>query len=244
MPSAGARQGGGARAVRRAAAPLRRRRGRAELRAGPALAARAGRRRRAPGRGTACSTSRPARAWSRAALVRRYGCRSSGSTRAPQMLAGARRRSRADPELAARIELVEGEAERCRSPTASSTTSRSPTCCATSTTRRRRCRARARGQARRADRLARVRRARRGRCWRALWRLYTRVGLPVLGRLVSREWCEVGRFLGPSIEGFYAALAARRGSSSSGEAAGSRDVRARRMSLGGGVVIVGRSGDG
>ncbi|HXP28544.1 MAG TPA: class I SAM-dependent methyltransferase, partial [Solirubrobacteraceae bacterium] len=30
------------------------------------------------------------------------------------------------------------------------------------------------------------------------WRLYTAVGLPVLGRAVSREWMEVGRFLGPS----------------------------------------------
>ena len=33
--------------------------------------------------------------------------------------------------------------------------------------------------------------------------LYTRVGLPALGRLGSREWFEAGRFLGPSIEGFY-----------------------------------------
>ncbi len=39
---------------------------------------------------------------------------------------------------------------------------------------------------------------------RAAWRLYTAVGLPALGRLVSREWTEVGRFLGPSIRGFYA----------------------------------------
>ena len=37
----------------------------------------------------------------------------------------------------------------------------------------------------------------------ALWVLYTRVGLPALGRLVSRDWYEVGRFLGPSISGFY-----------------------------------------
>src|SRR5262249_54867082 len=39
---------------------------------------------------------------------------------------------------------------------------------------------------------------------RAAWRLYTRVGLPILGRLVSRDWGAVGRFLGPSIAGFYA----------------------------------------
>ena len=39
--------------------------------------------------------------------------------------------------------------------------------------------------------------------WLWPWRLYTRVGLPALGRLASRQWYEVGRFLGPSIEGFY-----------------------------------------
>src|SRR5437588_794414 len=39
---------------------------------------------------------------------------------------------------------------------------------------------------------------------RAAWRVYTAVGLPLLGRAVSREWYEVGRFLGPSIREFYA----------------------------------------
>jgi demethylmenaquinone methyltransferase / 2-methoxy-6-polyprenyl-1,4-benzoquinol methylase len=39
---------------------------------------------------------------------------------------------------------------------------------------------------------------------RALWRIYTRIGLPLLGRLVSRAWFEVGRFLGPNIEQFHA----------------------------------------
>ena len=39
---------------------------------------------------------------------------------------------------------------------------------------------------------------------RALWRVHTRLGLPLLGRLVSREWYEVGRFLGPNIEQFHA----------------------------------------
>jgi demethylmenaquinone methyltransferase/2-methoxy-6-polyprenyl-1,4-benzoquinol methylase len=74
--------------------------------------------------------------------------------------------------------------------------------------------------------------------WRALWSLYTRVGLPVAGRLVSKAWYEVGRFLGPSIRAFYRRhplpdqLAMWR-------AAGVADVRAREMSLGGGVVIWG-----
>ena len=40
---------------------------------------------------------------------------------------------------------------------------------------------------------------------RPLWRVHTRVGLPLLGRLVSRAWYEVGRFLGPNIEQFHAA---------------------------------------
>ena len=77
---------------------------------------------------------------------------------------------------------------------------------------------------------------------RALWRVHTRVGLPLLGRLVSREWFEVGRFLGPNIEEFHARepdLAAL------WRAAGIGDVRERRMSFGAGLVMWGvRSGDG
>jgi demethylmenaquinone methyltransferase/2-methoxy-6-polyprenyl-1,4-benzoquinol methylase len=70
---------------------------------------------------------------------------------------------------------------------------------------------------------------------RAAWRLYTAVALPALGRLASREWSEVGRFLGPSIRGFYErhppdVLAGYwRG-------AGMHDVRVRPMSFGGGVI--------
>ena len=64
-------------------------------------------------------------------------------------------------------------------------------------------RARTRGQAGRSRRLAGVRRA-AALAARVAWRFYTAVGLPVLGRLASREWAEVGRFLGPSIRGYYA----------------------------------------
>jgi demethylmenaquinone methyltransferase/2-methoxy-6-polyprenyl-1,4-benzoquinol methylase len=71
---------------------------------------------------------------------------------------------------------------------------------------------------------------------RVAWRLYTSVGLPVLGRLVSREWGAVGRFLGPSIAGFYARHPLER-IASYWRAAGLEDVRVRRMSLGGGVVM-------
>jgi demethylmenaquinone methyltransferase/2-methoxy-6-polyprenyl-1,4-benzoquinol methylase len=68
------------------------------------------------------------------------------------------------------------------------------------------------------------------------WRLYTAVGLPALGRLASREWAQVGRFLGPSIRGYYARhpLDAIVGY---WRQAGLEDVRVRRMSLGGGVVM-------
>ncbi len=71
---------------------------------------------------------------------------------------------------------------------------------------------------------------------RGAWRLYTAVGLPALGALASREWARVGRFLGPSIRGFYAQhpLDALVGY---WEEAGLRDVRVRRMSLGGGVLM-------
>lgn len=42
------------------------------------------------------------------------------------------------------------------------------------------------------------------RILRALWRVHTRIGLPLLGRAVSRDWYDVGRFLGPNIEQFRA----------------------------------------
>ena len=72
--------------------------------------------------------------------------------------------------------------------------------------------------------------------WRPLWELYVRVGLPLAGRVVSPGWHAVGRFLGPSIRGFYErypltdVLELWRD-------AGLVDVRFRRLSLGGGVVV-------
>jgi demethylmenaquinone methyltransferase/2-methoxy-6-polyprenyl-1,4-benzoquinol methylase len=68
------------------------------------------------------------------------------------------------------------------------------------------------------------------------WRFYTAVGLPTLGRIASREWAEVGRFLGPSIRGFYARHPVERIVGYWREA-GLIDVNVRRMSFGGGVVI-------
>ena len=75
--------------------------------------------------------------------------------------------------------------------------------------------------------------------WRPLWELYVRVGLPLAGRVIAPGWYEVGRFLGPSIRDFYAQYPLER-VLGLWRAAGIGDVHARRMSLGGGVVIWGR----
>jgi demethylmenaquinone methyltransferase/2-methoxy-6-polyprenyl-1,4-benzoquinol methylase len=75
--------------------------------------------------------------------------------------------------------------------------------------------------------------------WYAPWRVYTDVMLPAAGRLFSQDWHDVGDFLGPSIRNFYkrwpegALLEAWRDT-------GFEDVRSRRLSLGGGIVIWGR----
>jgi demethylmenaquinone methyltransferase / 2-methoxy-6-polyprenyl-1,4-benzoquinol methylase len=71
---------------------------------------------------------------------------------------------------------------------------------------------------------------------RAAWRLYTAVGLPTLGRVVSPEWAAVGRFLGPSIVGFYDRHPVER-IVEYWRQAGFEDVGVRRMSLGGGIVM-------
>jgi len=73
---------------------------------------------------------------------------------------------------------------------------------------------------------------------KALWLLYTRAVIPAFGRVVSRSWYEVGRFLGPSISSFYERWPLER-QLSAWRAAGVGDVRARVMSAGGGMVIWG-----
>ena len=77
--------------------------------------------------------------------------------------------------------------------------------------------------------------------WRPAWRLYTRVGLPALGRLRSRAWYDVGRFLGPSIDGFWA-RAPLATQLRWWHEAGVGAVRWHRMSLGGGIVLWGTRG--
>jgi demethylmenaquinone methyltransferase/2-methoxy-6-polyprenyl-1,4-benzoquinol methylase len=76
---------------------------------------------------------------------------------------------------------------------------------------------------------------------RAGWRAYTRAVMPAAGRLVSRSWYETGRFLGPSIERFYA-RAPLPEQVRWWQAAGIRHVRTRVMSLGAGVVLHGVKG--
>jgi demethylmenaquinone methyltransferase/2-methoxy-6-polyprenyl-1,4-benzoquinol methylase len=174
-------------------------------------------------------------------LVRRYGCAVVGLDQSPEMLAGARARLARDGALAARVTLVEGEAERLpfadrefehltftyllryvEDPGAT------------------------------LAELARVV-APGGRIaslefavppnplWRAAWSLYTHVGLPALGRLASPEWAQAGRFLAHSIPGFYARHPLERIVGLWREA-GIEHVQARRMSLGGGVVMWGTKG--
>lgn len=74
---------------------------------------------------------------------------------------------------------------------------------------------------------------------RALWHLYTGVGLPLAGRLIDPAWHDVGRFLRPSILRFaerYPPPALQ----AAFERAGFTDVRFRLMSFGGGVIVWGR----
>jgi demethylmenaquinone methyltransferase / 2-methoxy-6-polyprenyl-1,4-benzoquinol methylase len=74
--------------------------------------------------------------------------------------------------------------------------------------------------------------------WRPLWELYVRLGLPAAGALVSPGWGGVGRFLGPSIREFWRQWPEPRLLDAWREA-GVSEVQARRMSLGGGIVVWG-----
>ena len=171
-------------------------------------------------------------------LVRRYGATVVGLDQSPQMLAAARARLARSPGLAARVTLLEGEAERL--PFADGEFDHltftyllryvdDP-----AATLRELARVVAPG-----GRVASLEFGEPARePWHALWSAYTRFGLPALGRLISTEWAEVGRFLARSIPDFYArhplaALVA------DWEAAGILDVQVRVMSFGAGVVMWG-----
>jgi demethylmenaquinone methyltransferase/2-methoxy-6-polyprenyl-1,4-benzoquinol methylase len=71
---------------------------------------------------------------------------------------------------------------------------------------------------------------------RPAWELYVRLGLPLLGTFVSPGWRRVGSFLGPSIREFHQ----RHDLLELWRNAGIADVRSRRLSLGGGIVMWGQ----
>ena len=73
---------------------------------------------------------------------------------------------------------------------------------------------------------------------RGLWHVYTGVGLPVLGRLVSPGWADVGRYLRPSILAFGKAYPPDALREMLTEAGGA-NVQVSRLSLGGGQVAWG-----
>ena len=171
-------------------------------------------------------------------LVHRYGCSVVGLDQSREMLSGAREALERDSELAARIDLVEGQAEAL--PFADGEFDH-----LTFTYLLRYlddAGATLRELARVVKPGGRIAAVEFGLpdppVWRPPWRLYVRIGLPVLGRAFGREWYEVGRFLGPSIEQLYAAMPLER-QLELWHAAGITDPKARRMSLGGGVVTWG-----
>jgi demethylmenaquinone methyltransferase / 2-methoxy-6-polyprenyl-1,4-benzoquinol methylase len=170
------------------------------------------------------------------ALVRRYGCAVVGIDQSEQMLSGARGKLAADTGLAAHVSLVRGEAERL--PFADGEFDHltftyllryveDPGATMAELAR----------VVRPGGRIASLEFAVPPHAlWREAWRLYTRVGLPTLGRLVSREWAHTGRFLADSIPGFYERYPIER-VVELWEQAGLSDVHVRPMSLGGGVVM-------
>ena len=72
----------------------------------------------------------------------------------------------------------------------------------------------------------------------ALWRLYTAVGLPLGGALLSPAWRRVGSFLGSSIRNFYRRWPEERLLELWREV-GFPDVQKKRLSLGGAIVVWG-----
>ena len=74
--------------------------------------------------------------------------------------------------------------------------------------------------------------------WGPPWWFHTRIGLPVAGSLIGGGWREVGNFLGPSIDRFWAHQSPS-GLAEIWRDAGLAAVMWRSLSLGGGLVMVG-----
>ena len=168
-------------------------------------------------------------------LVRRSGCRVVGLDQSEEMLVRARALTAADPTLADRISYEAGEAERLPYPDGEfdhvTFTYLLRYVDEPAAVLRELARVLKPG-----GRIASLEFGVPGNpLLRGLWGVYTGVGLPAIGRVFSREWRDVGRFLGPSIEDLYRRfpLDAQRGM---WERAGLRDVSVRRMSFGAGVV--------
>jgi demethylmenaquinone methyltransferase/2-methoxy-6-polyprenyl-1,4-benzoquinol methylase len=174
-------------------------------------------------------------------LVRAHGCSVVGLDQSDDMLAVARAKLAARPELAARVELVRGEAERLPFPDAEFDALTftyllryvdDPLSALHELAR----------VVRPGGTIAALEFGVPSWPWRAPWLLYTRVGLPTLGSLVSADWFQVGRFLGPSISAFYARYPLER-LPALWQAAGIGAVRILRMSRGAGVVMWGVRAD-
>ncbi|HET8980275.1 MAG TPA: class I SAM-dependent methyltransferase [Solirubrobacteraceae bacterium] len=176
-----------------------------------------------------------------AELVRRGGCDVVGIDQSDAMLGAARARLSAAPELAAHVTLMRGEAERLPFGDGEFDGLTFTYLLRYVDDRAATMRELAR-VVRPGGRIGMVEFGVPGTpALRALWRAHTRVGLPALGRLVSRSWYEVGRFLGPNIEELHRRepdLAAL------WRAAGIGQVAERRPSFGAGLVMWGvRDGD-
>jgi ubiquinone/menaquinone biosynthesis methyltransferase len=71
---------------------------------------------------------------------------------------------------------------------------------------------------------------------RTLWRAYTTLGLPLIGRAISQQWASVGAFLRGSIERFDTAHS-QRAVERYWREAGLVDIHVTRMSFGAGTVM-------
>jgi len=165
-------------------------------------------------------------------LIRRKGCHVVGLDQSPEMLAEARRR------LAPEVRLVQGTAERLPFDDAAfdalTFTYLLRYVADPAATLRELARV-----VRPGGTIASLEFAIPRGLWRLPWRLYVDALLPLAGRAISPDWARVGGFLGGSIRDFYARWPEER-ILRAWQDAGIADVRFRRLSLGGGIVIWGR----
>ena len=173
-----------------------------------------------------------------AQLVRRYGCSVVGIDQSKEMLSRARERVASDPQLTARVQLMLGEAEHLpfaddefdgltfgyllRYVDDPALTIR--------------------------ELVRVVRPGGRIACYeffvperrpaRELWNIYTRYVMPVTGRIVSRGWYDISRFLARSIPAFYERYPLPL-QCQAWRDAGVPSPRVRVMSFGAGIVISG-----